>query len=56
MMTGIGFALLNNNRLGKNISIPSNNKLKGNISSNWKNADLAGKIDFHPPSTLLKGD
>ena len=29
MMTGIVFALLNNNRLGKNISIPSNNKLKG---------------------------
>lgn len=55
MMTEIGFALLNNNRLGKKIiPVPSDNKW--NTFSNWQNADLAGKIDFLPPSILPKGD
>lgn len=56
MMTGVGSAPFNNNRLEKNISIPSDNEWKWNIFSNWKNADLAGKTDFHPPSIFPKGD
>lgn len=56
MMTGVGSAPLNNNRLEKNISMPSDSEWKWNIFPNWKNAGLAGKIDFHPPSILPKGD
>lgn len=55
MVTATGLALLNNNRLEKYFNTITQ-QIKMSIFSNRRNADLAEKIDFHPPSILPKGD